>query len=312
MEDNTASVVTEAFDIAQRYLTPSITEVEEPGTGVIGKAIIGASGVKELPESIFDAFREKPKRRIENATLFDLDSFIAYTNRFKDTSSALFADSDRDAPSLLAVIDYHHSGAIGSVDPRWCNHTAHFKFPLSDQWKKWTEYDSQSMSMDDFSAFLEDNIIDVLSGEFVSFPDGDDETRRFFEMMGGKQALADPARLMEIANNLSINESSVVSQANRLSSGEATIEFRSEHEASTNQSGKITVPKMFAIALPVFKGGEPYRVFARLRYRKSGPSITFWYELWRPDRTFDHAFSESIEKAKEKTELPAFLGKYRG
>lgn len=71
MEDNTASVVTEAFDIAQRYLTPSITEVEEPGTGVIGKAIIGASGVKELPESIFDAFREKPKRRIENATLFD-------------------------------------------------------------------------------------------------------------------------------------------------------------------------------------------------------------------------------------------------
>lgn len=69
------------------------------------------------------------------------------------------------------------------------------------------------------------------------------------------------------------------------------------------------MPSIFLIGIPVFNNGPFYRIAARLRYRKNGGKIVFWYDLWRTDRTFDHAFSEAVERVKVETDLPVFIGK---
>jgi len=216
----------------------------------------------------------------------------------------VFADDNREKPSITAVLDYHRVGAGG--DPRFGKHRSLFGFPLSDEWKAWNDSNATPMSMADFAAFLENRIIDVLyviPGE-DSLPE---DVQRLIDTLGGGDTVATPNKLMELARGLQVNESAVVQEAVNLSSGEGMVRFQSEH---TDAAGApLKVPSLFLIGIPVFNNGPLYRIAARLRYRKAGGRLTFWYELWRTDRTFDHAFSEAVERVKIETELPVLIGK---
>jgi hypothetical protein len=111
---------------------------------------------------------------------------------------------------------------------------------------------------------------------------------------------------MELATHLHINESSVAKQAVNLASGEGQILFESQH---TDASGApVDVPGLFIICVPVFAHDGYYRLVARLRYRKQGGAISFWYELWRPDLVFDDAFDKACSRAAEETGLPLLVG----
>jgi hypothetical protein len=65
---------------------------------------------------------------------------------------------------------------------------------------------------------------------------------------------------------------------------------------------------MFFISIPVFAKGEYYRIAARLRYRKTAEGVKFWYDLWRPDLSFDHAFTEAVGKVDAATPATVFFG----
>lgn len=296
------SVIEQTAAFVEEYSKPTLVEVTDPLSGATAILVQSRDGQsKALPRDVFDDYLDKPLRRTGTASLTDLSSFIAHVLRFADSDSAIFASDDRSRPSLTSVFDYHKVGAI--ADAGFGQHRATFAFPLSDEWKAWQAKNAIPMKMDEFAAFLEDRIIDVMPSTLVSLGD---EASRFVETLGGMGRVADPAKLMELSKELHINEASTVRTAVNLSSGEGAIEFASEHMDAAGQ--KLVVPSMFVIAIPVFKNGDPYQVIARLRYRKQGGTIVFWYELWRTDRVFDHAFDESIEKVKEETELPVFLG----
>ena len=142
----------------------------------------------------------------------------------------------------------------------------------------------------------------------VQFGEGEDDAKNFVDLLGGRGKLAEPSKLMEIANGLQVLESSNVKQAQNLSTGEMKIEFESEHQTMDTAGQSMTVPSLFAIGIPVFANGPAYRILARLRYRKSGPKVVFFYELWRTDQVFDHAFDEATELAGSETGLPVLLG----
>ncbi|WP_246152723.1 DUF2303 family protein [Sphingomonas montanisoli] len=63
------------------------------------------------------------------------------------------------------------------------------------------------------------------------------------------------------------------------------------------------------MAIPVFRNDTFYRLAARLRYRKTGEGIVFWYDLWRADPTFDDAFTQAVARVAAGTELPVLYGK---
>lgn len=298
----TAGIVAEVRSIVEDYSRGRLETLTEPGSNVDALALITTNGAKPVPSDVFDAFRTAPKFRQGTAELTAIESLIAHVNRFKDKDSALFAVDDRDNPSITAVLDYHRAGAAS--DPRFGRHRSLFKFPLSDEWRAWSKADGQAFSMAEFAAFLEDRIIDVLDlipGE-DSLPE---DMQRFVNTVGG--TIASPSKLIELSVGLKVNDQSAVKEAINLASGEAQVQFVSQHVDDAGQP--LRVPGLFLIGIPVFQHGPHYRLAARLRYRKTGTGLVFFYQLWRADRVFDHSFREACERVQVETELPMLFGK---
>lgn len=300
---NGDGVIAQARDLVEDYVKAEIISVAEPSTGITLAAVRHGNDIRVLPPSTFDPYRPQPLFRTGSAVMLSLDSLIEHANRFKDDDSVVFADDSRTNPSIIVVLDYHRAGS--TADPRFGKHRSTFTFPLSDEWKAWNDKNAEAMGMVDFAAFLEERIIDVLYVEGED--DVSEDLGRLIDTLGGRDTIATPNKLMELARGLQINEAAVVQEAVNLASGEGIVRFQSTH---TDEHGApIKVPSLFLIGIPVFRNGPLYRVAARLRYRKSGGKIVFWYELWRTDRTFDHAFKESVERVKADTGLPVLIGK---
>lgn len=298
------SVIEQTVNLVEKYSRVEPITIESPD-GETVPAYVDREGVKALDPSIFDDWRDRPRFRNGQAEMYDVQSFIGHVNRFKDGNSIIFANSDRKEPSLTAVLDYHPAGA--ESDPRFGHHRTSYHFPLDDKWKLWHAYDKKPFNMAEFASFLESHITDVMPADFVS-AEGDDELARFLSLMGGKEKIADPAILMQIAGGLEVNENNIVAENVKLSSGEGILTFQSTHETKDSTGQKIKVPTMFALALPVFENDQPWQVIARLRYRHR-PSLTFYYELWETNKVFDKAFDEVVNKVQDATATTVWLGK---
>jgi hypothetical protein len=250
-------------------------------------------------KKFIDEWRTKPERRTGTATLFTEQSFIDHVNRFQGEDTVLFARRNPTEPTLTAVFDYNPSGG-NNEDAAFCQHRAVYPFPVSEQWKQWREHDGKPMGAVEFAQFLEDRIPDVHA------VDGDNltaELRDLAALLGG--TFASPSRLLDLSRSLEITASVGVKQAIRLESGESQFIYEETH----SQGGqKVTVPSLFVLGIPVFDEGAGYRIACRLRYRRSGTGITWWYTMVDPKRYFDDAIKGSVEHVVEETALPAVYG----
>lgn len=288
------------------HLKPDVVPVTDPDTGLSVLAVIGDGSVEPLGADFFDGARNNPRFRRGTAAMTSLDSFIAHVNRFGDEGTAVFANDDPATPKLTAVLDYHRSFTddLFPGEIRHGKHRTTFNFPLSDEWKAWIGKNGAVMGMAEFSLFLEDRIGDIaIAGD--EFPD---DVERFVNMNGGAASIADYATLIELSRGMKVYETANVEEATNLASGEGHIRFSIEHETRGRTGGAITVPKMFFIAIPIFDKGPFYRIAARLRYRKTGEGVKFWYDLYRHDRSFDHAFQEAVARVDAETPAAMFFG----
>jgi hypothetical protein len=170
---------------------------------------------------------------------------------------------------------------------------------LSDEWKAWTAKNNTFMGQGDFAAFVEEHITDLI------VPNLDDpKLKTFADLVEGSWAT--PADMMKLSRGMSVNVESKVKNAQTLSSGEVSVVFEEVH---TNGAGEpLKVATLFTIAIPVFYAGDLYRIAARLRYRVQGGSISWLYQLVRPELVFDDAFKGLVEKVKKETNVPVFAG----
>lgn len=297
------------IDFVAAHAKAEIVQVEgQNGQPLTDVLVLPAGLAAHSVKKYLDEYRSAPERRQGNATFTDLASLIAHANRFKDADSALFACDDRSKPHITAVLDYHRAGAESA--PRFGRHRGVYNFPLSDEWKAWMAANGKGMAQSDFAAFLEDRIVDVIPPpDFVHAdfdgPDSPDKKLAdLAELLGGN--FAGPAKLMEMARGLSVNQAARVKNAANLSSGEISVQFETEHQDTQGQP--IKVPNLFLIAIPVFVNGAAYRIAVRLRYRLDGGSIKWSYQLYRTDKVFDHAFDEAVARAATETGLPVLRG----
>lgn len=294
--------IEQAHVAAEAYQKPTLVKIEHPAdAATLVPAVLGKDGLRVVPKSAFAEYLDHPERRTGTAAMTRLESFIEHVGRFKNAESIVFARDDRDAPGLTAVLDYHDAGADGT--PRFGDHRTTFRFPLSDEWKVWVKFDGKRMDMVEFAQFLEERVNDIDVVESVD--DLNEDIRRF---IGATKLdkIASPSRLIELSRNLQIHESSTVKSAHNPASGEGVIRFESEHTDAAGQP--VDVPSLFVICIPVFAHDGYYRIAARLRYRKMPEGIVFWYDLWRTDLVFDHAFDKACERVKSETGLPLLIG----
>ena len=279
--------------ILKEHHRPEVVDVETPDGRKV-KVLVAPKGfdIHGL-KGFADAYRTAPERREGTAQLLELESFIAHAKRFADVDSAIFASPDAAAPKLVAVLDYHRATAEGA--PRYGKHRAVYPFPLSEEWKAWQAKNGKQLGQKDFAEFLEDRIGDVAA------PPADHDLVKH----GG--SLASPSQLVELSRGLDVHVGAQVKQAVKLSSGEAQIQFITEHKDGDGKP--LKVPSAFVIQIPVFRNGALYELGVRLRYRVApGAGVSWFFEIHRADRVFDDAFKEACLKAGSETSLPVFVG----
>ncbi len=260
----------------------------------------------------------KPARRKGTARFADLASLIAWSNRFKGKTSAMFAKPDMKAPTLTCIADYHAPGAVDVTAPTGdptampCLHRAIYDFPLSDEWKAWMAISGQPMDKDDLGEFIEANAKDIMDPTpavlklSASEKNEPWENRLILTAQQIEGRYGQLSQLLAMSKKFQVFETSDLKVSTNRDTGEAEIQFLNEHKDADGKP--LNIPNLIIIAIPVFLGGALYRMPVRFRYRKSGAQVKFILSIYSPDKAFDAAFDEAISEAEQATELPVFLG----
>lgn len=248
--------------------------------------------VESIKRQIED-YRLTPERRRGTATVTTLKSFTELVNRHKDEGSAIFGKTSWPEPKLTAVIDYH------SVDKtaRRGEHRIVYPFPLTDEIKTWIDLNGKMMEQADFAAFLEEHAAE-LAAPF------DGEKTEYEHLF--KERFSNPIELIELSRHLEVFVGAKVKRAERLQTGERTVEFVEEHQNASGE--KVDIPGIFMVAVRAFMDGEPVRIPARLRYRLSGGTIKWFYQLYRWEFFLRERVQQDLDEAGKDTELPTFEG----
>lgn len=296
----------------------SFAEHHTPGDPFL-VAVPKGREVKDLTQTMQAiAERVKPFHRKGTARLETLASLTDWANRFQGESSALFANPDMDAPSLTCIADYHAEGApeidaeVGDESARHCHHRGVYRFPLSDEWKAWMAVSGRALEKDEMGEFIEANAKDVMDPT-----PGIIEGRETDKLQPWENRLIRTARqiegrfgqlhqLLTMSKRFQVYETSDLKVTTNRDSGEAEIQFLNEHKDADGKP--LNIPNLIIITIPVFRGGAPYRMPVRFRYRKSGASVKFILTVYNPEKAFEAAFEEATEEARQQTDLPLFYG----
>ncbi|MGK7663337.1 MULTISPECIES: DUF2303 family protein [unclassified Marinovum] len=260
----------------------------------------------------------KPFHRKGTARLETLVSLIDWANRFKGSSSTLFANPDMTAPSLTCIADYHAEGApkidgeFGDDSARHCHHRAVYKFPLSDEWKAWMTVSGKPLEKDEMGEFIEANAKDVMDPtpgiidgqESDALQPWENRLIRTARQIEGR--FGQLHQLLTMSKRFQVYETSDLKVTTNRDSGEAEIQFLNEHKDADGKP--LNIPNLIIITIPVFRGGAPYRMPVRFRYRKSGASVKFILTVYNPEKAFEAAFEEAAVEAQQKTDLQLFYG----
>jgi len=284
----------DALEFAAKRFEPRLLVLEHEDVKapvIIAPNGAGAMEVYSVKDQI-DEWRERPERRRGTIHAHDLDSFIALVNRDKLADSVIFARND-DKPRLTAVLDFHDNREDqgDEAQPAFCEDRIRYDFPLSDEWKAWTEHAGRENAMDQgtFAAFVEDHVFDV--GE----PAAAGATAQAFALKLGV-SFAGPQRLMEVSRGLAVRVDEKFSNKVNLATGETQFAFTSEHKDANG--APLVVPAAFHLMIPIFKGGALCSIPVRLRYRTDKGSVVWFYELHRADLFKTDAVNDTLKRVR--------------
>lgn len=301
--------------IADGGAVKALASLAEQAYGFGTVTVTNEFGVEGLPESIpvgygpngqpidmrpfFEKWRTTPERKTGTAKLVSLASFIELTNRHKTEHSVVFADTDWKKPSFTAIVDYHAKESAGAADN--LRHRLVYTFPVSEEWKAWTDQNGQAMGQGEFAAFVEDRIADLSSPTDAEKA----ELERMFST-----TVATPSDIVTLSRGLQIAVQSRVKNVVTLQSGAAQMVFEEEHRDSGGKP--LTVPGLFVLAIAPFFAGDKSGVPVRLRYRARDGKVVWFFQLYRPDLFVTERIRAHLDEVRKETELPVFEGTPEG
>jgi uncharacterized protein YfdQ (DUF2303 family) len=207
---------------------------------------------------------------------FETGSFVNYVTAFKvQDRTRIFVNPE--SSSACAVIDYDAPGA-----PDRGVHRAHLALTLSPEWQAWQQAaaitKSRGFTQEEFAEFLEEHDVDV--------------------------AAPTSAELVELVTNMQITKNVSYKRSVRLQDGTQQFSYINDNEA-----GAQKFPSQLVLGIPVFKGGERYRVTVLIRYRlQDGGSLRFALVIHRAEEIVHDALQGDIAAIQEATGVPVHIG----
>lgn len=209
----------------------------------------------------------------------EVDHFVHFVNAYKQPGyTALFASASKCM--VTAVMDYHKSGAGDKPDLRFGDHVCHLMLAPDPDWTVWVSQSGKFFSQDEFAQFLD-------SQQWV-ITDPDAATVR--EIVLRFQATA-----------ITKFERPVYDEQ----SGSVKVTFTNEAE----QKGSVKLPASIWLDIAPFRSAPYQQVEAKLRWRFRDSSVVFGWEIVRPDRIQESAFSAVLHAIENGTEVKPILGR---
>lgn len=248
-------------------LTAAASAIQEHGSSV---HMVIPEGFKHINiTTLVEQADQYPSRKRGTIRVASIDSFKRLVNSqgLRDISTIY---ADLDARTLTAVFNDH---ATEDDQAGWRDHRAVFVAELSREFDGWLKKNAIQMEQEAFAVFLEDNIADIVE------PSGD--------------------VLMAVALTLQAKTEVAFSSHRRLDNGQIAFGYSEAISATAGGNGEIIIPREFALGLRIFKGGDGYKVKARLKYRLNSGKLKFWFELDRVENSIEEAFNAYVAAATE-------------
>jgi uncharacterized protein YfdQ (DUF2303 family) len=233
---------------------------------------------------------QTPELQQGNVALTAAESFIYYVNQHKRPDSLIYANGENSA-KFIAVFDEHNKfdnstyeesfleGCQNGIFAQHRDFRATLTLEWSQEWKTWKNNNRKPATQLDFANFIEENLDDLIE------PTGSEMLTTVLEFQSAKDG-----RFNSKAN---------------LQNG--SVEFVYVDNV-TQESGKLTMPTMITINIPVIKHSTPQPISARLKYRVKDSTLLIWYEIIRAYRIEDDAIQTIADKIAETTSLPVLHG----
>ena len=236
-----------------------------------------------------------PRRIAARPSFLDAGSFSAYVNRFKQAFSIIFASITEYSASFEAVFDYHglHQAETSIQAPARCAHRAQYTTRPTPEWAIWSEADGKRMNQIEFATWVEDNLPLFTSIDGTDAPTAGD--------------------LRDMVTSLHGQVGANYNRTERLQTGAQSIKWEEINEVNGMVQGKSTVfPGTLAGKFPLFEGGEPRLVTARLKTRVENRKISIYFETIGEVQMVRSELMAIVAKIAAETKLVPFLGSLEG
>lgn len=219
-------------------------------------------------EEHLEAFRDRPRRKIGTVQVHDAPAFIAYLSKHALPETEVWADLANQ--QLVAVINANMGQTGDGVEDYagWGDHRVKLVLHKTPAWVAWAGNDKKLMAQSSFAEHVEERLPD-----FVTPPGAD---------------------MLELAQSFKAATNVAFESSRRLKSGETTLEYREQTEATAGKKGNIAIPDVFALGIAPFDGAEGYKVNARFRYRITDGTLLLGYVLERPEDVLRLAFDDIV------------------
>ena len=227
-------------------------------------------------------YRHAPVKQKREVTFLDPGSFLDYWAYWANDECQPEAWVDPNTRTVTAIFD-----ATTLDDPTaigWAGHRAVLRPEKTPDWIAWVKMSGELMRQETFAEFIEDHLPQIVE------PAG--------------------AVMLEVAQSLQGTVKAEWKQAVRLSDGQVGLQYVEAANASAGAKGSLPIPAEFTIAVAPFKGGSPYKVRARFRYRIAGDQIALGFKLDRAldveDAAWDDLLSD-LRSGLDEQSVKAYL-----
>lgn len=218
-----------------------------------------------------------PARKRGTVQVKDVDSLLLVLAD-QGAKDAGYVYADPDTRTITGVLNDHRGGA------GWRDHRVTFKAEHTPEFQRWLDNNgsNRAKGQTEFAEFVEDNLADI------------------------QEPCAQ--QLLTVATTIQASSGIDFKSAKRLQDGQTQLTFTETIDARAGADGALSIPKEFTLGLRIFKNGGGYLLKARLKYRLNAGSVKFWYELDRPERAVEDAFSGYVGQVREKSGYAVLVG----
>ena len=214
---------------------------------------------------------KRPLRKTGIRSFESTKSFCSYVNKHKSEDETIIV-AHEDSGRIKAILNDD-----GATEPSWSDFGALLALGFSNQWLTWfkNSYPKREsfFGQEEFANFIEDNRSDLKVG---TFKDNDGKDVKNLSAL----------ELTAVITNLDITyEENITSKVN-LSTGETTLHYENNEVGQ----GSFAIPKRLFLAIPIYKSGDLFQVDLRLRTKKSGSSLVFYFIIDQVDLLKEGAF----------------------